>query len=59
LAGVLLDKTNPPGSQSLDYTATILMFAILGLVGLIFAILLKRQDKISGYGLELPSNKKA
>jgi len=59
LAGVLLDKTNPPGSETLDYTATILMFAILGLVGLMFAILLKRQDKISGYGLELPSNKKA
>jgi len=59
LAGVLLDSANPPGTEPLDYTATILMFAMLGLVGLVFAILLKRQDKISGYGLELPSNKKA
>jgi MFS family permease len=59
LAGVLLDKANPPGTEPLDYTSTILMFAALGLVGLFFAILLKRQDKISGYGLELPSNKKA
>lgn len=58
LAGVLLDRTNPPGTANLDYTATIIMFALLGLVGLVFAILLKREDKISGYGLELPSNKK-
>lgn len=40
----------------LDYTQTILMFSILGFIGLIFAFLLKREDKTSGYGLELPSN---
>ncbi|MDZ7741441.1 MAG: MFS transporter [Bacteroidota bacterium] len=42
----------------LNYTYTILMFALLGVFGLIFAILLKREDRVSGYGLELPSNKK-
>jgi len=40
---------------ALDYTYTILMFAGLGLLGLLFAYLLKRQDsKEDGYGLELP-----
>ena len=59
LAGVLLDRFNPVGAENLDYTATIIMFATLGLAGLVFALLLKREDKVSGYGLELPSNKKA
>lgn len=39
----------------LNYTFAILMFAFLGILGIIFAILLKREDKISGYGLERPS----
>lgn len=43
----------------LNYTFAILMFAALGVLGFIFALLLKREDKNSGYGLELPSNKKA
>ena len=42
----------------LNYTFTILIFAVLGLFGFIFALLLKREDKKSGYSLELPSNKK-
>jgi len=58
LAGVVLDKTNAEGVKSLDYTYTLIMFAALGILGLLFAILLKREDKISGYGLELPSNAK-
>ena len=47
-------KINTP----LNYTFTILIFAVLGLFGFIFALLLKREDKKSGFGLELPSNKK-
>lgn len=43
----------------LNYTFAILLFAMLGILGIIFAILLKREDKNSGYGLELPSNVKA
>lgn len=63
LAGKLLDKINPgitpeivkSGAASLDYTYTVLMFAGLGVLGLIFAFLLKKEDKTSGYNLELPS----
>ncbi|WP_165836040.1 MFS transporter [Marinifilum breve] len=58
LAGVVLDGTNPEGTSQLDYTYTMLMFACLGVFGLLFALLLKREDKVSGYGLELPSNSK-
>ena len=65
LAGTILDASNPgitsemiqQGSR-LYYTPTILIFAGFGLLGLIFAFLLKREDKTSGYGLELPSNAK-
>lgn len=64
LIGIVLDSTNPGitpdlvagGSASYDYTYAILMLAFLGILGLLFAILLKREDKKSGYGLELPSN---
>ncbi len=63
LAGTILDASNPEitsemiqqGSR-LYYTPTILLFAGFGLLGLIFAFLLKRNDKTSGYGLDLPSN---
>ncbi len=63
LAGYMLDVTNPgitpqmieEGSK-LYYTPTILMFAAFGVLGFVFALLLKRDDKTSGYGLELPSN---
>jgi hypothetical protein len=38
-----------------NYTNPMLMLAGLGVVGLLFAFLLKREDKVSGYGLELPN----
>ncbi|MCB2205567.1 MFS transporter [bacterium] len=61
LAGYILDKTNPGITEDMiaqgatyDYTWTVLMFAILGVVGLLFAWLLKREDAGSkGFGLEL------
>ena len=63
LAGTILDKTNPnitpemiESGSKLVYTPTILMFALFGVLGLIFAFLLKWDDKTSGYGMELPSN---
>ncbi len=63
LAGTILDKTNPgitpmmiEAGAKLNYTPTMLMFAGFGIMGFIFALLLKRNDKTSGYGLELPSN---
>lgn len=58
LAGIILDKTNPGSPSSLNYTPTILMFAALGLLGLVFALLLKREDKKGSYGVDLPMNKK-
>ncbi len=66
LIGIVLDKTNPEiteavkatGTYTYDYTWAILMLAGLGVLGLVFALLLKREDKKSGYGLDLPSNKK-
>ncbi len=53
LAGWILDKTNPgitqamldSGKATLNYMYTILMFAGLGLSGLFFAYMLKREDK--------------
>ena len=58
LAGILLDKTNPGNPEVADYTAPIIMFAVLGLVGLIFALMLKREDKKNNFGVELPLNRK-
>lgn len=39
----------------LDYTNPMLMLSLLGVLGLFFAFLLKREDKTSGYGLEQPN----
>ncbi len=58
LAGYILDVTNPGNPEVSDYSVTIFMFAALGLVGLVFALLLKRVDKRKGYGVDLPMNKK-
>jgi len=63
LMGVILDKTNhgisaeavQAGETVYDYKFTILFLVILGMIGLVFAILLKREDKVSGYGIELPN----
>ncbi len=41
--------------KPLDYTNPMLVFSLLGIIGLVFAFLLKREDKTSGYGLELPN----
>ena len=38
-----------------DYTNAILMLALLGFAGMVFAVLLKRADRRQGYGLDLPS----
>ncbi len=66
LIGLVLDKSNPDvtpeaiknGSMVYDYTNPILMLAFMGVLGVFFAILLKRDDKVSGFGLELPNIKK-
>ena len=58
LAALILEKTNPANAAIKDYTWVVLMFAILGLLGLFFAFLLKREDRRKGIGIELPLNKK-
>lgn len=40
-----------------DYTLPMMIFAGFGLVALLFAFLLKAEDKKKGYGLELPNIK--
>ncbi|MCF8351581.1 MAG: MFS transporter, partial [Bacteroidales bacterium] len=63
LAGYILDKANAGVTPEmieqgarLNYTPTMLMFVAFGVIGFVFALLLKWDDKTSGYGLELPSN---
>lgn len=58
LAGIILDATNTGDVEKLNYTPTIIMFAVLGLFGLVFSLLLKRTDKKHGFGIDLPMNKK-
>ena len=66
LIGKVLDISNPEvtpealaaGTASYDYTNPVLMLTVLGMLGVLFAILLKREDKVSGFGLELPNKKK-
>lgn len=55
LAGYVLDITNKniAAGTALNYTPTMILFSGLGVVALVFAFLLKHDDKTSGYGLEL------
>ncbi len=63
LIGTVLDRSNPgvtaelvaKGEAVYNYTNPVLMLSALGLVGLAFALLLRREDKTSGYGLEQPN----
>lgn len=62
LIGWVLDKycklDNPAGGPAYDYTLPMAIFTCFGLLALFIAILLKREDKKKGYGLELPNIKK-
>ena len=57
IIGLVLDYTNRgrPEGASLDYTYAVFMLAFLGVLGMIFALLLKREDKTSGFDLEKPN----
>jgi MFS family permease len=52
LNGLLRDKTG-------DYVASQVMFASLGLIGLMFALLLKRADCREGRILEIPEKRRS
>ncbi len=66
LIGWVLDKycitgtivTNGVTSTTYDYTLPMMIFTGFGVLALIFAFLLKIEDKKKGYGLELPNIKK-
>jgi len=63
IAGIVLDKSNIgitpemlANGTTLNYIPTMLLFSAFGIAGFIFALLLKKDDKTSGLGIELPSN---
>lgn len=60
LMGKTLDWNNKGIAEGtpLNYTYTILMLSVLGMLGIVFALLLKREDKTSGYNLEVANNVK-
>lgn len=63
LIGWVLDKYCITGQKvvegvtvpTYDYTLPMIIFTSLGVIALIFAFLLKAEDKKKGYGLELPN----
>jgi len=64
--GLILDKTNPDVAEQLkagqdvvyNYTTTMSVFVILSALAVVVALMLKRDDKKEGYGLELPNIQK-
>jgi MFS family permease len=66
LIGWVLDRFCITGTRMLDgvevsnynYTLPMIIFTTLGILALIFALMLKAEDKKKGYGLELPNIKK-
>ncbi|MDR0699672.1 MAG: MFS transporter [Tannerella sp.] len=60
LIGWVLDKyctITEGGSSRFDYTLPMIIFTCFGLLALCMALLLKREDKAKGYGLEKPNVK--
>jgi len=63
IIGIVLDKYCITGEvtengltrPTYDYTLPMLIFAIVGVLAVVVALLLKREDKIKGYGLEQPN----
>lgn len=58
LAGYLLDFYNPGNPNILNYRPVMIMFALLGFIGLLFAIMLRIIDKRHNFGIDEPLNKK-
>jgi MFS family permease len=63
--GWVLDKYCVMGKSMVDgvevtlyeYTIPMIIFTVIGIISLLFALLLKLEDKKKGYGLELPNIK--
>ncbi|MGQ1908403.1 MFS transporter [Marinifilum sp. RC60d5] len=67
LIGYVLDQSNPQVALAkangteiplYDYTNPMLIFTGLGFLAIIVGFLLKREDKLKGYGLQLPNIQK-
>lgn len=63
LIGWVLDRfckagTLPTGGPAYNYTLPMMIFLAIGLLAVLFALLLKAEDKKKGYGLELPCHNK-
>lgn len=62
LIGYVLDKyciTDVVGGKpTYDYTIPMVIFTCFGILAFFISLLLKREDRIKGYGLELPNIKK-
>ena len=66
LIGWVLDKYCVTGQKVVEgvtvntynYTIPMIIFTSLGILALVFALLLKAEDKKKGYGLELPNIQK-
>jgi MFS family permease len=66
LIGWVLDKyciigqheINGAMVNSYNYTLPMIIFTSFGILAIVFALLLKREDRIKGYGLELPNIQK-
>ncbi len=63
LIGIVLDKANPGVSDAkaagesivYDYTQPMMIFALFGILAVVVAYMLKREDRVKGYGLEKPN----
>ncbi len=56
LAGKILELTPiaSSGTAHYDYRNTMVVFSLLGLLGFVFALLLRREDRVKKLGLDLP-----
>ena len=50
--GAVNDKNTNPETGFIDYTQTMTIFACFGVVAIVIALLLKREDGVKHYGLE-------
>ena len=53
-----VNQANTGANGVIDYTETMTIFALFGVVAIIISLLLMREDKRKGYGLQQPNIKK-
>ena len=61
LVPILIGKVNQANTAAdgtIDYTTTMTIFAVCGVIAIVIALLLKVEDKKKGYGLERPNIQK-